>query len=1010
MRYRAIAKQRMFFGLLTGAFIVATAGVVLLTMPRVTSRTRLSIATLASMYDTKEGRPIEPRLSGGIEWRPFRPRDESEASMLTATSRGAEDPGPSHLDGVALLLNGNTARALSKLEAAAASSNDAATWSDLAVALHEVALRYRLPDRIAQALAAADRALALDPDSPEALFNRALMLQRLGFRDDALIAWECYLRVDAASGWAAEARAHVAALAPQESFQTQLDRQYDAVLRDPAVAEALATRDPFGARSACVLVVLGRWGHAVVRGDEGDAARHLQVARRLSVAVTRNGDHLVEHAIAAIDATYGLARRELATAHATYTDGLSHGLEPVEAESRLRDSAVLFARRNSPMELPALLFAATGAYLQGRHDEAYVQYERLLPRIPASEYPAYRALLLWSLGSGHESKGDWGAAIELYEQAKGLFEKVQENGNVAMMRGLLANVYDRTGDSARAWEQRVSFRDDLGVRADAVHAEAVRSIAEAAILRGDWHNALSFLSLHVAMRQRMHDDVSIADSLFLRSVVRDRLQDLDGRRADFFAARERARGVEDPAYRLSLGVAERRAEAMFATTPPRQAELLLSEAIEFQLTRSDAHPLPGLLLQRARVRRAAGDAAGAMADIERGIADLERQRQSLPAGEARWGAFFSAKELFDVGVELALGRNDAEAAFAFAERARARALLDSYGRSPVVDARRLPARTVIVEYVALPERLVIFTADATGVQAATVEVSRAILAREVAAFVQSVRDDGSPQPSVYKRLIEPVESRIRGAARIAFVADATTVDVPFCAIRDETGAYLLERSALVSAPSAAAFAAITERGGETASRPRTVLLVTAADASGDAAALAFVDREARWIANEYEARVRISDAGELAPNVPLADVIHFGGHSVGDERGLEPASLVLRENGREHHLGVPEIAKLRLRPHATVVLASCGSARGERRAAEGVISVAHGFLAAGAASVIATQWPIEDESAATFFPRLHRILAQGVAPAEALREAQLESIRRGDVPPSLWAAIEDIGS
>lgn len=1004
MRSRAIANPRAFLLPLTGAFIVAAAGVALLTVPR-GSWSRSPIAKAASLFHTTDGRPVEPRLSGGIDWAPFRPPVSHHASMVPAKTRGEEEDGTSHVHGVVLLLNGKTAQALSKLEAAAAASNEPAAWNDLAVALHEAAMRYGVPERIAQALAAADRALALDPDYPEALFNRALMIQRLGFRDDALAAWKRYLDVDAASGWAVEARAHVAALAPQEPFQAQLDRQYDAVLRDLAVAEALTARDPFGARGACVKVVLGRWGHAALRGDERDAARHLQVARRLAVPVTRNGDHLAERAIAAIDAAHGDARLELATAHATYFDGLSRELEPGEAESRLRRSAALFARRNSPMVLPALLFAATGVYLQGRRDEAYAQYESLLAAATASDYPAYRALLLWSLGSGHESKGEWGTAIELFEESRALFEKVREEGNAAMMRGLLANVYDRIGDPATAWRHRVSFRDDLGVRADEAHSEGVWSIAEAAILRNDWHTALSFLSLHAAMLQRMNDHVSLADSLFLRSVVRDRLHDVTGSRNDFAAARESARAATDPAYRVSLRVAERRAEAMFASTPPLQAEALLSEAIEFQMTRSDPHAVPGLLLQRARVRRAVGDAAGALADVERGIADLERQRESLPAGEARWGAFHSAKELFDVGVELAMDRNDAETAFAFAERARARALLDSYGRSPAVDFRKLPARAVVVEYVALPERLVIFTVDTAGVRATAVAISRAALAREVEEFVQSVRD-GTPQPLLYRRLIAPIESRLRGAARIAFVADATTADVPFCAIRDHAGAYLLERYALVSAPSAAAFAAIAERRGEAVSRPHTALLVTAPDANGDSAALAFVEREAERITSEYAVPVRIADAGELAANAAAADVIHFGGHGVGDERGLEPAALILRER----RLGVPEIAKLRLRPDSTVVLAGCGTARGERRAAEGVISVAHGFLAAGAASVIATQWPIEDGAAARFFPRLHRALAQGLAPAEALRAAQLESIRRGDVPPSLWAAIQDIGS
>jgi CHAT domain-containing protein len=61
-------------------------------------------------------------------------------------------------------------------------------------------------------------------------------------------------------------------------------------------------------------------------------------------------------------------------------------------------------------------------------------------------------------------------------------------------------------------------------------------------------------------------------------------------------------------------------------------------------------------------------------------------------------------------------------------------------------------------------------------------------------------------------------------------------------------------------------------------------------------------------------------------------------------------------------------------------------------------------------SAVATLWPISDELAALFFPRLHEKLAAGLTPAEALREVQLDAIRRKDIPASLWAAVQVIGS
>jgi hypothetical protein len=44
------------------------------------------------------------------------------------------------------------------------------------------------------------------------LFNRALTLELLGRRSEAKAAWTTYLGVDSSSGWAKEARQHLAEL------------------------------------------------------------------------------------------------------------------------------------------------------------------------------------------------------------------------------------------------------------------------------------------------------------------------------------------------------------------------------------------------------------------------------------------------------------------------------------------------------------------------------------------------------------------------------------------------------------------------------------------------------------------------------------------------------------------------------------------------------------------------------------------------------------------------------
>ena len=966
-------------------------------------------------------RTIEPRLSG-VSWAEFKAVGDSQNADGAAALRGrdhdATPTGRYRAVAVDRLLRGRAKEAVSLLEAATRIGNDSAVWSDLAAAYHEAAFRYGAPYVLGDALAAADRALAIAADDPAALFNRALILERLGLRDDAREAWSRYLRIDTTTNWAIEARAHFEALAPQPSFLDVLDGQYDRVANDPAAAASLVQTDPGSARAKALSDVLGRWADALVRGDHDGAQKHSSVARNLGAALAqRGGDRMLQAAVAAIDRTSGAQKQLLAAAHIDYRNGLNEfqGSRPVTAEPILRRAASGFEQAGHPLALAAAYFAANAMFDQGRRGEAEREYGRLLAIVPA-EFPAYRAFILWQAATCHAGRAEWGAAIPLYEQSASLFGQAGETRNVAAVRRLLAFTFDRIGDRERAWEHHVTALRDLGETSTIQLEKEIATIADAAIVRRQWQVAASFLNLHVAVARRLGHDMQLASALLVRAAVRDRLSDRTGARTDIVDARVAAARVKDSSYRSLLQVQELRTTAMLASTTAAEAEALLTKSIEYTTARNDRLNVPLLLLQRARARRAAGNRAAAMSDLEDGIEELERHRGSLPPGEARWGAFHAAEELFEEAVDLATAQGDSAAAFRFSERARARALVESYGAHGPIDHTRIPADTVVVEYVALPERLVVFTADASGIDATTVNVGRELLRSDIETTVRVFRNADRVEEAaatLYRHLIERVESRLTNAKTVVFVPDVVTAGVPFSALQDGNGSHLLERHSVVVAPSAAAFVASTERTRASVADDKRLLLVPASAASDGGSALANVDDEAKLIAGAYRRVTRIAEGAaqydELAREAPLADVIHFAGHAVGDERGYEVSSIVLRRNGKEDRVRAERIAQLKLQPSSIVILAGCGTARGERRAAEGVISVAHGFLAAGASSVIATLWPIDDAAAATFFPRVHRRLAEGMSPPEALRAAQLESLRSGDVPISLWASVQNFG-
>lgn len=212
LREEALAEQRSRRPWWLAA-VAAGVIVALLALPQLLRRPD-PMAQLVAAAPASE-RTIEPRLSGGFPWAPYRgpirgatPPHATVAQLKfgEVAGRVIESARDEHATGVALLLLDRPDDASARLEAEARASNDAKTWSDLAAARYTAATQLHRPTLLPPALDAADHALHLSPNLPEALFNRALILERMGASAEAKQAWARYREVDAKSAWSREAR------------------------------------------------------------------------------------------------------------------------------------------------------------------------------------------------------------------------------------------------------------------------------------------------------------------------------------------------------------------------------------------------------------------------------------------------------------------------------------------------------------------------------------------------------------------------------------------------------------------------------------------------------------------------------------------------------------------------------------------------------------------------------------------------------------------------------------
>lgn len=93
-----------------------------------------------------------------------------------------------------------------------------------------------------------------------------------------------------------------------------------------------------------------------------------------------------------------------------------------------------------------------------------------------------------------------------------------------------------------------------------------------------------------------------------------------------------------------------------------------------------------------------------------------------------------------------------------------------------------------------------------------------------------------------------------------------------------------------------------------------------------------------------------------------------------------------------------------------VVLSACSTGQG-RVAAEGLLGLSRAFLLGGARTVIAALWDVPDDSTADLMMRFYEAAGLDLsAPARALREAMLTTMRSGYPHSVQWGAFVLIGS
>jgi CHAT domain-containing protein/Flp pilus assembly protein TadD len=299
---------------------------------------------------------------------------------------------------------------------------------------------------------------------------------------------------------------------------------------------------------------------------------------------------------------------------------------------------------------------------------------------------------------------------------------------------------------------------------------------------------------------------------------------------------------------------------------------------------------------------------------------------------------------------------------------------------------------------------------------------------------------------LYRLLVAPAGPLLSGKRRMVVVPDGSLTLTPFEVLLTAANSsppsssagsalpYLVRRFAVSYAPSATIYSRIRTKA-ETSTAPHKDLLVLAdpnyegerpqaepllellaASASQSGfRRLPYSAQEAKAVAKLFSPTRRdvllreeaSEDRFRQAVAANTYSYILFSVHGIASERYPQFSSLVLTRSPGSPHDGMlqaHEIYNLRL-PSDLVVLSACETALGKDVQGEGLLGLARAFLYAGARSVVASLWRVEDKSTSEFMAAFFReVKRRPRSLSTAMQKAKLEMLKRPEYAhPFFWA-------
>ena len=911
-----------------------------------------------------------------------------------------------------------------------------------------------------QAMEEFEKALRLNPNLPEAQFNKAVCLQSRQMRREAREAWLDYLKLDSTSKWAGEARRNLELLDSQNS---KLENQGDAVKdflaayrngeeergrrilnqnREMITGKLLPQQLAFlflakeGAERDEYLSALQYAGK--LEKENFDDSFFFELATFYS-SVSPENIVLLRESRKAVESGYKLSREN------QYEKSLNEF-------SRARE---IYAKTGDIWEEKICdYWIAYNIYQLSKNEESNKKFEELVEFGNSRKYSWFTSISLSRLSLNTLASNKYSKSLEYNKKALKLAEEISDLYQQQKSYLQLAELYQLLKQPAESFKNiENAFR--LLDNPDASTRQKSRTYLVAAQIfyeKKQYAMAIHLLKEVLSLDEEVQEKTYSQYAYLVLSEVYDNSGDkekaFDSAQKSLETAmtlgNEKSRTRAAAASFLQIADLQQSIGDSQEALKNYDRSIQIYETIDFPVNQYEAEK------NRLTCYFENKDDQTIENEIKKVLRLFESNRRAILEEQNRNSFFDNEQNIYDLAIAYEHSKGNNEKAFDYAEESRSRSLLDiqengakliTEGNLPQIvfseksevkplqlnEIRaQLPEQAQVVEYSVLRDEIVMWLLTKDSFKTFSYKISSAELETKVSSFLRTIEqknDEKDQARELYEILFQLFEEDLDKDKSVFIIPDKILFRLPFNALYStKTDKFLIADYKILLSPSANVFLNSSKKAANYNAQSDEKLLSIGnpkfdQSLSENLPNLVSAEKEAKNIAGFYpKSEILVGEQATkdaFKKRLVESNIVHFAGHYVTNEVSPLLSSFLVAGNGEASRLTNYELLENRLDKTKLIVLSACDTGADGYFKGEGMIGAGRIFLASGVPLVVASQWKVDSDATTALMEKFHYFRkVQKMDTATALQKAQIAMLsgeKEMFRQPFYWAAFSAIG-